>query len=289
MQKTQQATSTESKLRVKAFAIELKRRIDSDQIDIPLLPEVANRVLQLTQDESSTAQQLADLVQADQTLAAHVIRVANSATYSPNGSIVSLQQAITRLGMRTIAEIALATSVNASLFNAPGHELDIKTCITQSLACGLWSKEAARVCKRNVEAAFLGGLLQDIGRPMVTHAVCDIAAAAQQTVSAQELAQLQTIFSRIVSSRIVKHWDMPKSVQQVIIYFDQYQAEHDFKHQTIVVVAGSTITKGIESNAATDDIKNHPVFADLNLYDDEIDMILAKKDAVQSTLEAMQR
>ena len=58
--------------------------LQQDQLEVPLLPEVAGRVVHLTQDPESDATQLAQLIQSDQALASHVIRIANSAAYSPN-------------------------------------------------------------------------------------------------------------------------------------------------------------------------------------------------------------
>ena len=53
------------------------------KIDVPMLPEVANRVMRLTQDPNAITTDLAKLVQSDQVLAGHVMRIANSALYSP--------------------------------------------------------------------------------------------------------------------------------------------------------------------------------------------------------------
>ena len=155
-------------------AEQLRERIKTNSLDVPLLPEVARRVVDLTQTRQSDAEDLARLIQSDQGLAGHVMRIANSALYSPNGSLVSLQQAITRLGMRVIGEIALAISVNSKLFDAPGYESLLAGQRRFSLHAGLWAKEVARACRRNVEASFLAGLLHDIGRPVGIQTVLEI-------------------------------------------------------------------------------------------------------------------
>ena len=86
--------------------------LTENQIEVPMLPDVANQVLVLSNDPDSDAAQLAKLIQSDQSLAGHVMRIANSAAYTPNASMVSLQQAVARLGMNLITEIALAASLN---------------------------------------------------------------------------------------------------------------------------------------------------------------------------------
>lgn len=91
-------------------------------VDVPLFPKIATDVMRLAKSPDSDAATLADLIQRDTMLAGHVIRVANSPLYTPNASMVSLQQAIARLGLNAICEISLGIALNAKLFNAPKFE-----------------------------------------------------------------------------------------------------------------------------------------------------------------------
>ena len=72
-----------------ALATYLEQLVDGKKIEVPMLPEVASRVLALSNDPDSDAAQLANLIQGDQALAGHVMRIANSAAYTPNASMVS--------------------------------------------------------------------------------------------------------------------------------------------------------------------------------------------------------
>ena len=47
----------------------LAAQIERKEIDVPMLPEVANKALTLTQDPDSTATAMANLIQSDQSLA----------------------------------------------------------------------------------------------------------------------------------------------------------------------------------------------------------------------------
>ena len=94
-----------------AIIEQLNQQIESAIADktlvLPVLPQVTNNVLSLVHDADSDASSLAQLIQSDQSLASHVMRIANSAAYSPTAKMTSLQQAIARLGMQNIAEIAM--------------------------------------------------------------------------------------------------------------------------------------------------------------------------------------
>lgn len=278
---------------------QLKILIEKNHIDVPILPEVAGKAVRLTQDSESTSSELAKLIQSDQTLAGHVMRVANSAAYSPNASILTLQQAITRLGMKMIAEIALAASINSSLFDTPGFENYIECKLKFSLATALWAKEVARACRHNVEAAFLAGLLHDIGRPVAIQDALIIARKAQITLTKEELFILEDTFQRPIGIRVIELWKMPSSVQSAVKYFDNYSAAHPSQNQTLSIVAGSLFarhfTNASEENQESeegnilsrDDLFNHPVFSALNLYPDELEKLIEKIDNIRAAMEAM--
>ncbi len=279
---------------IQTISDELAQRIDNHQLEVPMLPEDAGKVVRLTQEPESDASGLANLIQSDQTLAGHVMRVANSAAYSPNSTMASLQQAITRLGMKLISEIALAASVTSSLFNTPGYEKHITYIIRYSLASGLWAKEVARTCRKNVEAAFLAGLLHDIGRPVAVQSALEVADKLGQRLSRQELLALEQLFQRQIGSKVVEIWEMPQSVCNVVRYFDDYKAPHSAQNQTMTVVAGSLIAGHFmceeneeEECMPIETLMEQEVLGDLNLYQDEIETLLEKNEQVNDALEAM--
>ena len=280
---------------LEAVSEALGHAIESSAITVPMLPEVAGRVVQLTQDPDSDAAQLSGLIQSDQTLAAHVMRVANSAAYSPNSSIVSLQQAIARLGMSLITEIAVTASINSTMFNTPGFENHIHYELRYSLATGLWAKEIARACRKNVETSFLAGLLHDIGRPIAVQCALDQAQTMDLKLSNEEVICLENRFQREIGIRVVDQWDIPVSVRNVVAFFDQYQDPHDSQPITMSVVAGSLIANHFMNEIdesmclSEEELKNHPVFEDLNIYPEDLESILEKQDTINGVMEAMAR
>lgn len=276
-----------------SFVEVVTQRINQGDIEVPMLPEVANKVMRLTNDPESDANDLAKLIQSDQTLAGHVMRIANSALYSPNATLVSLQQAITRLGMRVIADIALAASVNSKMFNAPGYEKHIQTELQFSLMAGLWAKEIARACRRNVEAAFLAGLLHDIGRPVCIQVVTEVAKSCKIDVPTNMMHELEQHFQRSLGITVVHQWEMPSLVRDVITWFDDYANAGKSAEQTMIVVAGAEFSrcfyKGTPLNKkiTRDQLLKSPVLADLNLYPDDIEKLIGKEDLICSAMEAM--
>jgi len=186
----------------------LNQAIAEGFVEVPVLPEIANKAFMLANDRESDASKMAKLIETDPSLAGHVMRIANSAAYTPMANLNSLQQAIARLGMTTISEIAISAVLNAKLFNIPGYEDYSEAVWRQALATSLWAKEIASHCNVNVEVAFLAGLIHSIGRPAVLQTLIDI--AGQQTLPLDDVIvhQLEEKYWLAVSQMIVIRWRM---------------------------------------------------------------------------------
>lgn len=267
----------------------LEQQLLSHHVDVPILPDVASRVLHMSDDPDSDAAQLAKLIQSDQALAGHVMRIANSAAYTPNASMVSLQQAVARLGMNLITEIALAASLNTKLFRAPGYEERIAEIWAHALCSALWGKEIARVAKQNVEASFLCGLLHSMGRPAVLQCVSDLEQNQEAILPPDECRKLEDFYHVPFGVEIAEKWEMPTLVCEAVgHYLDYNQAEHKQDQAMVVYAANRAALATLwPDEYSWDDLKEDEVFAHLNLYQDEIEQIWAQQDRVIEALEAM--
>jgi len=272
-----------------AIAEALEQLINAGGIDVPMLPEVANKALLLAQNPDSDATEMAKLIQGDQSLAAHVMRIANSVAYTPMANLVSLQQAIARLGMRVISEIALTASIGTKLFNTPGYEKYVAQSWRHALATGLWAKEIARHCRSNVELAFLAGLLHSIGRPAVIQAILDLAKQQQIELTNDDVLALEHNYAQKISKSVVTTWNMPILVIEAVSYFADYANAPTGVNQVALVNAGAQYATYMlqPEELDKDSLFALPVMATLNLYQDEVEALLAHSEAVQGRLEGL--
>jgi len=135
--------------------------------DLPAMPIVATKVLQLIEDEQATAEELAKIVTADPIVAARVLKITNTAYYGCQRQIQTLPSAIVLIGFNTLKSLVLAASVN-EMFKTSG--LTGKMLWEQSFGAGLAARIIAKGTRRvNPEEAFLAGLLQDIGKIIMHH------------------------------------------------------------------------------------------------------------------------
>ena len=133
--------------------------------DLPTIPVVATKVLQLMEDENSTADDLAKVVNSDPAVAARVLKISNSSFYGVQRQIQTMPHAIMMLGFVTLKSVVIAASVK-QVYHPYG--LTEKLLWEHSFGAGLAARLiAVDLRKINPDEAFLGGLFHDIGKQIM--------------------------------------------------------------------------------------------------------------------------
>jgi HD-like signal output (HDOD) protein len=267
----------------------LEYLINRGDIEVPMLPEVANKALLLAQNPDSDSIEMAQLIQSDQSLAGHVMRIANSAAYTPMSNLVSLQQAVARLGMGVISEIALAAAIGAKMFNTPGYEDYVSGIWRHALATSLWAKEVARHCRSNVEVAFLAGLLHSIGRPAILQTIIELAKKEQIVLTQQDIHQLENTYCHRLSEAVVNLWKMPSLVVEAISTYTDYNKTLTTSTQAAQLTIGARFASYMLMPERLDKetLFILPALSTLNLYQDEVEKLLNQTDAIKARLEGL--
>jgi HD-like signal output (HDOD) protein len=136
--------------------------------ELPALPEILVRVQRLVNSEEGNATVLAKIIQQDPSLAVKVLKVANSAFFSPaNQRISSLQLAIARIGFNEIRSIIMAITL-IKQFSKKSNVLDYKQFWRHSLASAYFSQTIigalpVKYSSEERQVCFLSSLLHDIG------------------------------------------------------------------------------------------------------------------------------
>ncbi len=134
--------------------------------DLATLPVVANNVIQITNNPKSSALEVAKAISQDAALTSRILKMANSAMYGFPQKITTINHAIVILGFANIRNLVLAASIY-DMFAPNGQPqlFDRVGFWEHSLACGITSKLLAkRLGIKNIEEAFIWGLLHDLGK-----------------------------------------------------------------------------------------------------------------------------
>ncbi len=133
---------------------------------LPTLPQVVMRVLAMAESPRVSAIELSKAM--DQSLAAKVLKVANSAYYGRSSkSINSIHHAIMMIGFETVKEIILTTSFFHTFHDARDVEA-LQPLWQHSLECALIAKRLAWIYRYDsLDEAYLAGLTHDIGKLVI--------------------------------------------------------------------------------------------------------------------------
>jgi HD-like signal output (HDOD) protein len=281
---TQQATTPVEKLEQA-----LVQKLEKGEVELPLLPQVASQVMALTSDPAADAAKLSSLIHQDQALAAHVLRIANSPAYMPRSPVVSLQHAVAMLGINLLSEIAFTASLKSGAFQVPGHDDDVKQLWRHSLASGAFAKEVARTRRVNVESAYLCGLLHGIGKPVVLRTVATLARERKIPADKPALQMLIDGYHSRVGGLIADKWALPKQVAEAIQYYGDYDHATSFCQECMLTCVADRLATHLltPEDMPEETLRDHPVFAELNLYPNDIDQLLAGKEKVLAMVSAM--
>lgn len=142
--------------------------------DLPALPKVAHELLQLSVNPYANASDLAAIVEQDPSLAAQLLRYANSPLYGYRGQVESIRDVIARvLGYDLVMDIALGLAVGRSFRNPVGGPLGLEAYWRHAVYCAsLTQRLAARMPgsqRPRAGLAYLAGLLHNFGVLLLGH------------------------------------------------------------------------------------------------------------------------
>lgn len=149
----------------------MEELMESDEVVLPVLPEIGLEVQRMVGDENVSFEALAEKVGLEQGMSARILQVANSPMYAGMKRIRNLQQAVGRLGLRETRNILMACLAQ-NLFSTSSRDLmKINNQLWLHSLCVAYSNEniAQALQLKNSEDYFMMGLLHDIGKLLIIH------------------------------------------------------------------------------------------------------------------------
>ena len=200
---------------------QLYQDLKNDRLVLPSLPEVAIRVGQAIEDQSSNAKRIAGIIQNDPAITAKIVKAANSAFYGSSNPVHSCNDAVVRLGMRVTHNLVLAYTMR-DLFQP-------RSRLLQQRMEELWhhSTHVAALCyvlaKQsklfNPDEAMLIGLLHDIGVAAIINQAANYPALAS---SPNALDHATTHLRSPIGGAIMVTWHFPEEFVQTALEAEEW-------------------------------------------------------------------
>jgi len=247
------------------------------------LPRVCAELAQLTAQQATDATQLARLIQSDPALAGEIMRVANSPALRPRAAIVSLQQAVSWLGVAEVRNIAMAVMLRGEVFVAPGHEPQSEELWQEAWLAGLWAKEIARERRKHVESAFLAALMHRTGAALAVKILSRFESEQHLAVDMQLFGELIAEFESAFGRLLMNGWLLPKDVQDAASNWRNYRESGHSDLAGTVHAAHLFATHTLHPQLLGEDmVIDSPVFEQLGVFPDDRRRMLAKRDHVRA-------
>lgn len=203
-----------------------KTRSIQEQIEsFPALPVTVTRVMEITADPESTANDLVKAILPDQSMCVAILKMANSALYGRSKKISSVESAIVVLGFDEVQNIVLgkaAVSTFQPLFKDRKSELN--QFWEHSFTCGLAAKNIGEHINLSTGQLFIGGLLHDIGKLAMLLAFgedYDISKYLAGFTDTDRLQSEKSQFSTthdMLGSQLLEHWLFPDTLVTALCY-----------------------------------------------------------------------
>ena len=246
----QQANTSDSEAiftAVKQFTqMRIKQRLE-ETLELPPLPDTAQKIIQLRVDPNADINDLAAIVETDPSLAAQVVSWASSPYYSAPGKIKSIHDAIVRvLGFDMVLNLALGLALGKTL-NMPqdgpfGVEPYWKNAVYTAATVEGLVTAIPRDQRPSFGMAYLSGLLSNFGMLILAEVFPPYFENINRLMEANPHVPYHLVEKHVLGiSRdqlagwLMQLWNMPEEVVSALRFQSDldYQEEHAMYGQLI--------------------------------------------------------
>lgn len=195
----------------------IEHKLAQDKLVLPTLPEVVLKVRQQADKPNVSLNSLAEIISCDAALAARVIKVANSAFMGFSIKVSSLNQAVTRIGLRQIRDIVIAmvleqifTSKQPTLQQQLAWQWQRNVQITSiAVACLAYYNNLSTDKTLSLDVLTLAGLVHNIGALSLINELGQVQNALGEP---RFLQHLSTKLAPVISEKILISWQFTADI-----------------------------------------------------------------------------
>ena len=229
------------------FVNELIEDLESGQLQLPTLPEVALRVRDVVDDEDANASQIAEIIAQDAALSARLIQVGNSPLYRGRQEIDRLSMVVARLGNKLVRNL-VTSQVMKQMFQATNDVVDqhLRAVWEHSVQVAAIARAlAGSVPGVMPDQAMLAGLIHDIGTLPILYR------AEERDELLETPGLLDQLIARLhprIGGAILKHWKVPEALVAVAAEHENLERTHDGGPDLVDLVQVANLQSHIDTD-----------------------------------------
>lgn len=215
---------------------------------LPTLPMIAERILGMVDDDVASVEAIEQTIAQDPAIAAKVLSFANAAFYGSGEPVLSVRDAVMKIGFKNIRSIALGISLmtifseNREKFASAYHRIFL-----HSVSVGIISRQIAEsVAGELADKAFIAGLLHDIGQLVINKYFDDdymriIEEFNQGLFLIDAEKKVLGITHADIGVWLADKWNLPTIIQDAIEFHHMPSAATDNRKLVALVHVGNAV------------------------------------------------
>lgn len=182
------------------------------------VPTSVAQVFALINDPKAGAADFERVIRPDVGLTANLLRCANSAYYRATREITSVRDAISRMGLRRVFELAATASFAESIpGQLAGYDLDADRFWSHAVSAAVLADRIGREAGFTYpDLAFTAGLLHDIGKLVIANYLsadgAPLAASGVRFKTVADENQTLGIDHAVLGEALALSWCLPKDI-----------------------------------------------------------------------------
>lgn len=195
-------------------------RLLREDFIVPVMPQLAVRVIELTRNEDFSLRDLGNLILTDQAIAARLLRYANSAFYSSERGVDSLALAVQRLGADEVVNIVLAATLQTRRLGTDHFAAEKQRLNQQATVAAFFARALAARASLHRGLGFLCGLLMDFGTNVLYSIIQQVLSQRERTqaVPRQVIEEVVRDYHPRVGHVVGEKWRLPTPVIETMAY-----------------------------------------------------------------------
>ena len=222
--------------------------------ELQMLPSVAIQVMQVSEKPDCSIMEYSKVVEQDLKLMSDMLKLANSAMYSPTTPIVSLHQAVLRLGLIQCQNLILSASATSMMKRMALGEKAIREVLTEH---GFITALLAMHLNQLFQLRFLGeeftsGLIHDFGRTLLAITVPD----QFMSFDPLEFDETPDLLNRerlavgtdhcLLGAYYAISQQLPQPLQEVILFHHEPEKAKEHKKLTALIAVADHMANHIQ-------------------------------------------
>ncbi|MEC8899231.1 MAG: HDOD domain-containing protein, partial [Pseudomonadota bacterium] len=283
---------------IKRFTgLRIQQRLE-DTLELPPLPETAQRIIHLRVNPNAVMGDLVDVVESDPSLAAQVVSWASSSFYAAAGRVHSVHDAVSRvLGFDLVMNLAMGLALGRALKHPQDHPdgyVDYwQQAIWQAQSAGILASMMPRGQRPLFGLAYLAGLLHNFGHLVLAQVfpphfklVCRSLEVNPHIDSSVIEHYLLGITREQIAAQLMENWGMPDEVTLAIRYQKNpaYDGPHNVYARLLWLGRQLLTERGVALGAgesATQAVYDE-LGLDRELVQEQFDELVRRKDSIMA-------